>query len=90
MLALQILQVHVTEEDNELLPRLFIVYLNDSIAKWLSERFNLNLSNSVTELVFRPFLRWLDKNMENLFEEGLKNVGCEFNNRFVSSACGCI
>jgi len=42
---------------------------------WLTDRHMTNQKADKTELVFRPFLRWLDKTMEQLFTTGLTMVG---------------
>lgn len=38
-------------------------------------RFEKMKTLGKTDLAFRPFLRWLDKNAEDLFTEALKEVG---------------
>ena len=49
-------------------------YLYSSIADWLDKRYERLIQRMRVELVFRPFLRWLDKNAEDLFTGGLKQV----------------
>ncbi|ELU01558.1 hypothetical protein CAPTEDRAFT_157003 [Capitella teleta] len=42
-----------------------------NIGNWLDERYQKMFNRGKVEIVFRPFIRWLDKNMESLFTEGL-------------------
>jgi hypothetical protein len=42
--------------------------------EWVENRFKEKKEGGKVELVFRPFLRWLDKSLEDLFTEGLKHV----------------
>ncbi|KAG1669101.1 hypothetical protein GQR58_017650 [Nymphon striatum] len=70
----EMLKITVPDEQNDVMPDLLVKYLSNSILSWLSERHKKNQENEMTELVFRPFLRWFDRQMESLFVEGLKSV----------------
>lgn len=61
--------VIVLNED-DVLPDMLVKHLNRTIREWISDRWEKN--NGKIELAFRPFLRWLDKNLENLFISGLR------------------
>ena len=41
---------------------------------WLTDRHVTCQKNDKAELVFRPFLRWLDKTIEQMFTDGLTMV----------------
>lgn len=42
---------------------------------WLTDRLEASQKADKVELVFRPFLRWLDKTLEQIFTDGLTMVG---------------
>ena len=41
---------------------------------WLEEKACALQSSGRVELMFRPFLRWLDRNLEDMFTKGLMQV----------------
>lgn len=49
-------------------------YLEVSIEEWLEDRERQLEDQGQVELVFRPFLRWLDRNIEDVVTEGLRQV----------------
>ena len=49
-------------------------YIEVSIAEWCDERKRLLEHEGIVELLFRPFLRWLDKNLQEIVTEGLRQV----------------
>lgn len=42
--------------------------------EWLQAKHATNELLGKVELLFRPFLRWLDRNLERLFTEGARKV----------------
>lgn len=64
--------VKVLEANN--LPPILVRHLNNSISDWIKERHESCLAAGKIELLFRPFLRWLDRNLEELFIVGLRKV----------------
>ena len=48
--------------------------INRAINDWLAARHAKLVKEEKIELMFRPFLKWLDKNLEDVFTEGLKQV----------------
>ena len=49
-------------------------YLEVSIEEWLEDKERQLEDQGQVELVFRPFLRWLDRNIEDVVTEGLRQV----------------
>ena len=49
-------------------------YLEVSIEEWLEDKERQLEDSGQVELVFRPFLRWLDRNIEDVVTEGLTQV----------------
>lgn len=49
-------------------------YLEVSIEEWLEDKERQLEDKGQLELVFRPFLRWLDRNIEDVVTEALKQV----------------
>lgn len=56
------------------LPPILVRHLNKSISDWIKEKHESCLASEKIELLFRPFLRWLDRNLEELFIVGLRKV----------------
>lgn len=67
-------EVVVQGEDNEALPETLLQHLTKSINNWLKERHQNNYDAGKVELMFRPFLKWFDRSMEELFTNGLRKV----------------
>ncbi|CAL1265383.1 unnamed protein product [Larinioides sclopetarius] len=55
-------------------PGVLLRHLNQSICDWLIEKHNDAIEKNQVILLFRPFLKWFDKNLEELFNCGLKKV----------------
>ena len=53
-------------------------YINHEIEKHLQEHAEAQKLRDSPDLLFRPFLRWLDRNLENLFTKALKQVNLPF------------
>ena len=51
-----------------------IRYINNDIQKHLKEHEDAQKLRDSPDLLFRPFLRWLDRNLESLFTKALKQV----------------
>ena len=49
-------------------------HVNGGIKQWISNHEEVRQSKDTVELPFRPFLRWLDRNLETLFIEAGKKV----------------
>lgn len=45
-----------------------------SIQEWIEEKEKENVKRNVIVMVFRPFIKWLDRNLESIVTEGLKQV----------------
>lgn len=45
-----------------------------SIEEWIEEKEKENVKKNVIVMVFRPFIKWLDRNLEAIVTEGLKQV----------------
>ncbi|XP_076344195.1 uncharacterized protein LOC143244060 isoform X1 [Tachypleus tridentatus] len=74
-------------DENDTLPELLLRFLNKSIQKWLVQRNEDIQKVGEVELTFRPFLRWLDKNLEDMFIEGLRMVKREREARAAGIEC---
>lgn len=46
--------------------------------EWLKAKHATNQLMGRVELLFRPYLHWLDRNMEKLFTEGARQVRLAF------------
>ncbi|RUS73744.1 hypothetical protein EGW08_018481 [Elysia chlorotica] len=77
----------VTLPSDQDLPITVRRYVEVSIQEWIIDRQNQLAQNGKVELLFRPFLRWLDRNIEEITTEALlqlkreltaKAVGFEF------------
>lgn len=49
-------------------------YLKATLQEWVVKKEEENVKKGIVELLFRPFLRWLDRNMESIVTEGLKQL----------------
>lgn len=49
-------------------------HVQQASLEWLQAKHATNQLLGKVELLFRPFLRWLDRNMERLFTEGARKV----------------
>ncbi|XP_023232122.1 uncharacterized protein LOC111632001 [Centruroides sculpturatus] len=61
--------ITVVDED-EILPDMLIRHINRTVRNWILDKWEKN--NDRVCLAFRPFLRWFDKNLEELFICGLR------------------
>jgi hypothetical protein len=48
-----------------------------SLREWVEKKEEEMKRKNIVELLFRPFLRWMDRNMETIVTEGLKQVSVE-------------
>ncbi|XP_071965329.1 uncharacterized protein [Antedon mediterranea] len=62
--------LHVSEE--QVLPDVIERHINEAAQNWVLAKHQTNLVGGKIELIFRPFLRWLDRSLENLFTEGAR------------------
>ncbi|OWF40768.1 uncharacterized protein LOC110463370 [Mizuhopecten yessoensis] len=60
-----------TDQD---LPETLRRYVEASICEWLNHKETELENRGVLELTFRPFIHWLDKEMEDIVTEGLKQL----------------
>ncbi|XP_068170006.1 uncharacterized protein si:dkey-24l11.2 isoform X2 [Antennarius striatus] len=56
------------------LPPVMARYVQQASLEWLQAKHATNQLLGKAELLFRPFLRWLDRNMERLFTEGARQL----------------
>lgn len=49
-------------------------HINEVVKTWLTLKHQANSESGKVELVFRPFLRWFDRSMEEHFTLGLRKV----------------
>lgn len=49
-------------------------YVEVSIQEWIEEKDKQNIKRGVINMVFRPFLKWFDRSLEDMVTEGLKQV----------------
>lgn len=61
-------------DEEAVLPPVLLRDLNRAVASWLLEKHATNKKLGQTQLILRPFLRWFDRNLEDLFIEGLRKV----------------
>lgn len=60
-----------TDQD---LPETVRRYISASICEWLDDKEKELESRGVLELTFRPFIHWLDKDIEEIVTEGLRQL----------------
>ncbi|CAN7992702.1 unnamed protein product [Ixodes hexagonus] len=61
-------------DEEAVLPSTLLRDLNRAVSSWLLEKHATNERLGQTQLILRPFLRWFDRNLEELFIEGLRKV----------------
>ncbi|XP_039629350.1 uncharacterized protein si:dkey-24l11.2 [Polypterus senegalus] len=66
----EVFSVDVPED--QYLPSVMGRYVCKSSQEWVKAKHETNKLMGKVELLFRPFLRWLDRNMERLFTEGAR------------------
>ncbi|XP_035667999.1 uncharacterized protein LOC118410409 [Branchiostoma floridae] len=69
---------------DQALPETVIRHLNQEIKDWLQEKQTSNETTGRAELMFRPFLHWFDRNLEDMFTEAAKL----FKKEVVANAAG--
>lgn len=69
---LEMLSISLPVEQD--LPETVRRYLEVSIEEWLEEKDRELRDKGQAELVFRTFLRWLDRNVEDIVTEGLRQL----------------
>ncbi|XP_064608357.1 uncharacterized protein LOC135472674 [Liolophura sinensis] len=62
----------VESPDDNMLPTIVRHYMEKRIANWLEEKQAKLVEADKVELVFRPFLRWFDRTLEDIVTEGLR------------------
>ncbi|XP_041367503.1 uncharacterized protein LOC121382082 [Gigantopelta aegis] len=67
----QMFNIVLPEQD---VPETVRRYVEVSITEWCDERKRLLEKHGTLELHFRPFLRWLDKNLQEIVTEGLRQL----------------
>lgn len=64
----------IIQDGNDHIPLILQRFLITKVAEWILQKHQETETNGKTELVFRPFLKWFDRNLENLFIQGLRKV----------------
>ncbi|XP_072291474.1 uncharacterized protein [Eucyclogobius newberryi] len=59
---------------DQLLPQVMASHVQEASVQWLQAKHATNQLLGKVELLFRPFLRWLDRSLERLFIEGAKQL----------------
>ncbi|XP_029431808.1 uncharacterized protein LOC115075507 isoform X2 [Rhinatrema bivittatum] len=67
---LQVFTLSIPEDQD--LPSVMGRHICQASEKWLQAKYATNQLLGKVELLFRPFLHWLDRNMEKLFTEGAR------------------
>ncbi|XP_075064518.1 uncharacterized protein LOC142152118 [Mixophyes fleayi] len=67
---LQIFTIQIPEDQD--LPSIMGRQVCEASKAWLEAKYATNQLIGKVELLFRPFLHWLDRNMERLFTEGAR------------------
>ncbi|XP_053573237.1 uncharacterized protein LOC128663103 [Bombina bombina] len=67
---LQVFNIQVPEDQD--LPSVMGRHACEASVEWLKAKHATNQLMGKVELLFSPFLRWLDRNMERLFTEGAR------------------
>lgn len=49
-------------------------YVEVSIEEWLEEKQKEQESAGIVDIIFRPFLKWLDRKLEDVVTDGLKQM----------------
>ncbi|KAK5867406.1 hypothetical protein PBY51_011902 [Eleginops maclovinus] len=56
------------------LPQIMARHVQEASLQWLQAKHATNQLMGKVELLFRPFLRWLDRSLERLFTEGARQL----------------
>ncbi|VDI55177.1 Hypothetical predicted protein [Mytilus galloprovincialis] len=67
---LKMMEICLPQEQN--LPETVRRYVEVSIQEWIEEKDKQNIKRGVINMVFRPFLKWFDRSLEDMVTEGLK------------------
>ncbi|XP_033633902.1 uncharacterized protein LOC117295389 [Asterias rubens] len=62
----------VTMPEDQVLPNTVLEHMGESISEWVLARHGTNQISGKVELMFRPFLRWLDRGLERMFTDAAK------------------
>ncbi|BFZ01901.1 hypothetical protein BsWGS_04940 [Bradybaena similaris] len=68
----QMMKVQLPVDQN--LPETVRRYIEISLTEWLEQRMEQLAADRKVELMFRPFLLWLDRNIEDITMEALKQL----------------
>jgi len=63
------------------IPEVLRQYAEDEMQNWVRTRFDAMEANGQQEMAIRPFCRWLDRNLEDIFTEGLIRTKREIANQ---------
>ncbi|XP_002732573.1 uncharacterized protein LOC100368927 [Saccoglossus kowalevskii] len=61
----------------EYLPDIVLRHMNTEVEDWIMQRHNDNIKQDKVDLMFRPFLRWLDRNLESMFTNAARKYKME-------------
>ncbi|CAG5124381.1 unnamed protein product [Candidula unifasciata] len=78
----QMMKVQLPKDQK--LPETVRRYIEVSIEEWLRQKMEQQAADRMVELLFRPFLLWLDRNIEDITMEALK----QFKRELVAQAAG--
>ncbi|GFT39066.1 uncharacterized protein C18H10.09 [Trichonephila clavipes] len=70
---LEVCEINVLQS-TDYLPEIVLRDLNQSICDWLNEKHAAAIESDQVVLLFRPFLKWFDRSLEELFNNGFKKV----------------
>ncbi|GFT10889.1 uncharacterized protein C18H10.09 [Nephila pilipes] len=70
---LEVCEINV-HQCTDYIPGIVLRHLNQSIYDWLNEKHAAAQKSDQVILLFRPFLKWFDKSLEELFNNGFKKV----------------
>lgn len=61
-------------DEEAVLPPMLLRDLNKAVAEWLAEKHSASNPLDQKSLLLRPFLRWFDRSLEDLFVESLRKL----------------
>ncbi|GFQ96568.1 uncharacterized protein C18H10.09 [Trichonephila clavata] len=70
---LEVCKINVLQS-TDYIPEVVLRDLNQSICDWLNEKHAAAIESDQVVLLFRPFLKWFDRSLEELFNNGFKKV----------------
>ncbi|XP_077988959.1 uncharacterized protein LOC144443367 [Glandiceps talaboti] len=59
------------------LPDIVLRHINKNITEWVEDKHSTSIQQDRADLMFRPFLRWFDRKLEDLFTAGARKYKME-------------